>query len=392
LAGADALKKNPDVIRKGQEKASIKVDLGDFVVSRRFTKTDTYLDVYTKDGAKYPSPQAVLDKLINMVAFDPLAFANLPKDKQVETLLKFSEISIDLPATDKKIKEAYEERPAANKVMQKAKSVLESTPEPAGERPLIESVDDLIKERKAITDEVGVLQTKQHKFVERGSGLRGEIGSLTQQIEDTEKLLAQMRGDLVKLTAELDKDVTVGYKAVTKEIADGEYEKKLSDIDERIKAFEKVSSTLKAFDRYEDAKKTAIDAVAEYEKLDGKLIELRNDKKKAILEAKFPIDGLGLDDENGVTFNEIPFVQCSSAERLKVGIAMVIAMNPNIRVIRITDGSLLDSESMGMIEEMCKEYNLQAWIEKVDESGKIGIVIEDGEVKKDNYDSPGKSE
>ena len=59
---------------------------------------------------------------------------------------------------------------------------------------------------------------------------------------------------------------------------------------------------------------------------------------------------------------------------------MAMALNPEIRVIRITDGSLLDSGNLALIAEMADEHDFQVWIEKVDESGTIGVYIEDGAV------------
>jgi hypothetical protein len=42
---------------------------------------------------------------------------------------------------------------------------------------------------------------------------------------------------------------------------------------------------------------------------------------------------------------------------------------------------------------MAGDNNFQIWMESVDESGEIGIVIEAGEVKTNNYDKAmGKSE
>ena len=58
-----------------------------------------------------------------------------------------------------------------------------------------------------------------------------------------------------------------------------------------------------------------------------------------------------------------------------------MAMNPKLRVIIIVDGSLLDSENFKVIENMANDNDFQVWIEKVDDTGKIGIYIEDGEIK-----------
>lgn len=46
----------------------------------------------------------------------------------------------------------------------------------------------------------------------------------------------------------------------------------------------------------------------------------------------------------------------------------------------IKDGSLLDSKSMQIINEMAGTNDYQVWIERVDESGKVGFYIEDGNV------------
>jgi hypothetical protein len=92
-----------------------------------------------------------------------------------------------------------------------------------------------------------------------------------------------------------------------------------------------------------------------------------------------PIEGISFDDEN-VLYNGIPFSQLSSAEQLKVSISMAMSMNPKLRIVRIMDGSLLDNSSMKTVKEMADTNDFQIWIEKVDESGKIGIYIEDGEI------------
>jgi hypothetical protein len=57
---------------------------------------------------------------------------------------------------------------------------------------------------------------------------------------------------------------------------------------------------------------------------------------------------------------------------------MALAMNPDLRVILIRDGSLLDAENLAVIEEMAAERDAQIWIERVSDDRSVGIVIEDG--------------
>jgi len=102
----------------------------------------------------------------------------------------------------------------------------------------------------------------------------------------------------------------------------------------------------------------------------------RND---AIAAAKMPVEGLGFGDGE-VTYNGHPFAQASGAEQLRVSVAIAMAGNPKLRVLRIKDGSLLDSKSLALLEEMADLNDFQVWIESVDESGTVGIVMEDGAV------------
>ena len=61
-----------------------------------------------------------------------------------------------------------------------------------------------------------------------------------------------------------------------------------------------------------------------------------------------------------------------------------MAGNPKLRIIRITDGSLLDAKNLEIVREMAGSRDFQVWIERVDESGKVGIYLEDGAVVADN--------
>lgn len=70
-----------------------------------------------------------------------------------------------------------------------------------------------------------------------------------------------------------------------------------------------------------------------------------------------------------------------SFDPLQFSKAMSSDNNKQLKVVLIKDGSLLDEDNMKIITDMAEEKDYQAWIEKVDSSGKIGIVIEDGEIK-----------
>jgi hypothetical protein len=117
------------------------------------------------------------------------------------------------------------------------------------------------------------------------------------------------------------------------------------------------------------------DAEALTEDMD--LIELQ--KNEAFQSVKMPLNGLSFDDR-GVTFNDVPFGQCSDSEKLKISMAMAMALNPQIRVIRMKNGCFLHKKNLQVVEDMARDNDFQVWIKLVDDTGEIGIYIEDGEV------------
>ncbi|MBQ7805324.1 AAA family ATPase [Rhodococcus sp. (in: high G+C Gram-positive bacteria)] len=84
LAGSAAAKgtSTSRPIRDGESSARVTVDLGDIVVTRTWTGDKTALKVESKDGARYTSPQRMLDEMIGRLSFDPLAFASLSAKAQ----------------------------------------------------------------------------------------------------------------------------------------------------------------------------------------------------------------------------------------------------------------------------------------------------------------------
>jgi hypothetical protein len=119
---------------------------------------------------------------------------------------------------------------------------------------------------------------------------------------------------------------------------------------------------------------------ARYTELTHEIEAIDAKKAAAVAAAKMPVAGLGFDADGTVTFNGVPLSQASSAEQIKVSLAMAMALNPTIRVVRIMDGSLLDTDSMRLIAEMAAAADMQVWVERVQDGSPSAVVIEDGAV------------
>jgi hypothetical protein len=106
-------------------------------------------------------------------------------------------------------------------------------------------------------------------------------------------------------------------------------------------------------------------------------------KARAVAEAPLPVPGLTFvtSPEEQVLLDGIPLQQLGEAKQLEISIALVLARNPKMRLVRIPHGEALDEESLAQLARMAEEKDFYVWMAKVDSSGKVGIYIEDGEVK-----------
>ena len=96
--------------------------------------------------------------------------------------------------------------------------------------------------------------------------------------------------------------------------------------------------------------------------------------------AEFPVSGMGF-GENDITFNDIPFEQACTSEKLKIAFGVGMAINPGLRFILCQNASLLDADSVALVDSICRERDFVALLEMVGyEIIGSGWMIEDGRV------------
>jgi len=369
LGGKRAAKDAAKPVREGENKAQSVVDLGALKVTRKWTaKGTTSLAVESANGMKHTSPQAVLDALIGELSFDPLAFAEMPEKEQVEALLHVLNLDIDPKEIDERRKAIYGERTDVNRDIKKLEAQLAglSSPEDGVPEEEISSADLMDKLNAAHA--LDMENDKKRNEVDR---LLKEAGQLKNEVEEMERELADKRRTL-------DAMIQQG-KALRAEV-DALVDPAIEEIQAKLNNVAKTNQGIRDASQYRTLQVELRSGQQLSDALTKKIERLDKAKADAIQAADLPIEGLSF-DENGVTFNGIPFKQSSASEQLRVSLAIAMALNPELRVIRITDGSLLDSDNFKLIEQAAKAKDFQVWIEMVDESGKLGVVIEDGMVK-----------
>jgi len=382
LAGKSALKNTPRPIRDGETKAKITLDLGKYKVTRSFTENNTYVSIENGDGATFKSPQAILDSLIGDLSFDPLAYLDMDSKKQLEVLLGFVELPFDPRDIDDQIKDLYDKRAEVGRIGKQLSGQIDGMDKPKEDTP-DEGVDvsAVFEDMRLAQEKIKANDVRRNEYFDtlekydlccdRVEDIQGEIDELKKQIVtlSANKVVQEKTYSTLKSSC-----------AVLLKEYDALEDPDLDVFSELARTAEEINEAVMNKEVYKRAEADLDDTRKEYAAGTKKMEALQNKKTDALTEATFPVDGLGF-DENGVTFDGKPFTQASGAEQLRVSLAMAMALNPQLKVIHIKNGSLLDSENMQIIEDMAKDKDYQVWIEVVDESGKVGIYIEDGEVK-----------
>lgn len=377
LGGKDWLKDTPTPIHTGAEDARVRIETEDLIVERTWTANDkTYLKVMAKDGASYSSPQAMLDKLIGNLSFDPLEFSKQEQSQQVATLLQLIDLKIDLRALAEKKKQLYDERTAVNREFKTLQTNLSQLTKPEMNLPDEEvSIESLTASLKGAFDVQRENDNKRKLLSDVKMELVNVDSRLTDVRERINTLLVEQK------TLETNRKTIQERIAKGSKIVDGLTDPSVIDIQQEIDEANELNALVRTRNAYAHIENELGEKHVESERLTGEMEALEKSKNDAIAKAKFPITGLSF-DENGVTYKGIPFTQCSSAERLRVSLAIAMSLNPKLRVIRIMDGSLLDKDNLKLVSEMAKEKDFQIWIEEVsnDNNNPLAVYIEDGMV------------
>ena len=375
FAGKEAQKETPKPIRDGESGAEVNITTSDgYKLRRWWTKTTSYLEITAPDGSLVKSPQAMLDSWAGMLTFDPLGFSRMSPKQQRDELLVIIDCRIDLDKWEADVAKLREDRRLIGRDCDQFDARVKAYPlSELQDAPEVEiSVSDLAKALQGAFEHNGLMDEAESL-----------VGRRKQEVEEEKRRVAEKTRELEAAKARLDHAVVALMEA---EQDFGEYAQPIdtSAIKQQMVEVETQNVKARKKKEYSALKKQADDVRAKYCEKEQQIERKEQEKLTALKSVKMPIDGLGL-DSSSVTYNGQPYSQLSSAEQLRVALSIAMAKKPQLRVIRILDGSLLDDKNLELVQSMAKEHDFQVWIEKVDTSGKVGVVIEDGMVAANNY-------
>jgi DNA repair exonuclease SbcCD ATPase subunit len=389
LGGASALPQVP--VRKGEERAIIELDLGDkgveLVVRRVCTATGgTSLVVTGKDGVRFQSPQAVLDALVKNLTFDPLDFSRQKPLEQVETLRNMA--GLDFSKIEAEEATARNNRTILGREVKSLESQHAAAPFTPDAPETETSTADIMEEmRKAsekntrnaeMRSKLASVQSALESAEIAFNGAKSRVASIKEQIAELQSTLITVQATELDLHGKLEA-AKAAVEAKRQELAELKDED-LTPFKSKIQNAETINRQVRQNAKRKELEASLSTKRAEHTAAERKIEALEQDKKKMVQNAKLPIQGLSF-EAGQVLFNGIPFSQISSAEQLKISVAVGMALNPKLKVLLIRDGSLLDENNLKLLAAMATESDAQVWIERVSTGSEVSVIIEDGRVK-----------
>jgi energy-coupling factor transporter ATP-binding protein EcfA2 len=366
IGGKEVFPEEP--IRRGQNKAEIFLDFGGLKLTRRIWKKEGGkiehdVAIEYADGKRPREKQHVLDELRGSpIADDPIAFSRLKPAERYDLLKKLVP-DFDFEANAEERRTLFEDRTIVGRERDRAVAAAEATVVPPDARAELVDVTELAAALRAASDTNSTIDKRQQRreaaadeleaMRDRADQLAAELKALHEDIATREKQIAEAEALPEKIdTAELER-----------QIANAE--------------------TINAAARRR-AERVAKDAEADrlttkYESLSQQIAALDAAKAAAIEGAHLPVKELTFGD-NDILLDGLPFSQASTARKIRVSTALLMALKPELRVLLVREGSLLDDEARAALEADAREHDFVVLMECVGAGDGSGIVIEDGEV------------
>lgn len=350
----------PRPVRDGQKTAEVTnvLDNGMTLVRKYKADGSSSLTGKASDGSKVA--QATLNGMLGSLGMDAGAFSLLDDKKQLAVVLGLVDLPFDPADLAAEQKAIFEQRTFINR---KAKE-LEAQVARYGELPA------------APAAEVSV--------VELAEEIRAAEGLARSQQDDVNGLMQHSRRleEIDRQIAELQSQRQLVMEDATSLRAVIDSHSPLPDIEALRQRMATAEETNRAVRTAKEKANLVFQMEATQEQADDLTAQLDAlDKQKAdgLAAAAFPVEGMSFDEE-GVLLNGRPFRKASTREQTIASAKMIIASDPELRVMIVRNGNDLDSDGLAELEALGDASDFQIFAEFVDESGEFGWTIEDGKV------------
>jgi len=378
-------------IREGEKEAWTETRFNDLIARRVFTAKGTRLDVKAKRDLP---PQEWLTKLFGIdkakaLSVNPLDLFDLPQKQLIDKLQKA--VGLDFTELDEKRRVLYERRHDLSQEARNLRERVESIQiqSDAPDQPIV--IADLLEER-ARREETNRGNKAMEQLLK---DLRTEASIGKKVIHNTEDEIAGLEAELLAkrdhlagLKKQHERLVNRGKETAVR--VEAFVDADLQEIDARLASAEEQNAKLRTNqERTELADRLQVKATGVLQL--SEQIEAIDEKKAAALaSAQFSIGGLAFDEER-VLFNGIDIRQAARNEKIRMGVALVLALNPKAPAIIIDEGTGLSAESLEVLAELGEKYQKYILVGRTSKGSEVTFLMKDGEVAKEAEHDADKS-
>lgn len=309
------------------------------------------LTVHALDGARHSSPVEIIKNLTGGIIFDPSRFLMLDPKPQRDMLLQAVELPFDLEELEAEERAAEEERLRRGQAARAAEGAVAKAELPAPGTPAEPvSTADLVAELEAARENNAELQ--------RAHDLVSELG---RQGEELDARIAALRAELEQL--ETRRADVEARRAEAHAAAEAISPMQTVELEEKVRNVDEINRNVQIRRTYESLKAEAEQRRAEYQQADDAVKAIQARKVEGLKQAVFPHPSLSVTDD-GVLFDGVPFAQANSASRNKAAFALATAKQPDLRLVIVKDGDLLDEDSLAEIDRLALERGYTVLVER----------------------------
>lgn len=376
------------MIRIGEGKAEITIELDDLMIKRSITEKGNYLDISNKEGFKMPAPQRYLDGVLGTFSFNPIAFF----DKKAIDRKKYLLNAIKLKITPEELKAYIGDSVTGIDYDVHALEVVETVRKHYYDKRTIANAEQSKKEKSLLDltssipegfDPASVSEEAIEKL--RGAIQTDEMNK--QKHEDNQKYLVSLQKNETDVVAQITalqeklKSIQTEIVEVSQRKFDFSDDMALASAKDALKALEDKRSIVFTVKRAEEVRGELTTAMNEAKRLDDIVTKLTKEvPADLIAKAKLPIDGLTISGDE-ILINGVNIDNMSSSEQLKFGLQIVKALNGDFKVICVDGIESLDKESFEFFLKEIEGDEFQYFVTRVEGNPEHSITIEDGAIK-----------
>lgn len=382
--GGDRFKPDKPTRDGAATPAKLHVELSNGLVVERSGKNGT-LKVTDPTGKR--AGQQLVNDFVSTLAIDLPRFLGGTDKDRAETLLQVIGVGDQLAEIDARLSRKYEERHTLGQIAtRKAKAAEDMAHhDDAPEEPV--SVADLVQEQQEILGRNGVNQEKRLKsreLVAASERAAGEVERQREAVADAKSRLKDANDRLAKLiedSARATEDASVAAKT-----AEQLTDESTDEVEASIAGIEATNELVRENQAKAKAQAEADDLKEEYDALDGEVESIRTERMDLLKGADLPLEGLSVDEDGDLTYEDAAWSDMSGADQLKVATAVVRRVQPSCGFVLVDKLEQMDSDTLGEFGQWCEDEGLQVIGTRVATDDTCSVVIEDGRVATRNVD------